>query len=101
MKISTRLILITTIAFVAISLVISNAVAVNTRISEVSARSAVKVGEDLFLSPNKALYDQLKIKMLNNIIKEGWFYIREHVQYDVDDLTKEEINSGLVPLVNS
>lgn len=96
MKIS-RLILIMMVALLAVSLVISSAVAVNTNISEVSARKAVKTSEDSLLSPNKALYDQLKIKVLNNIIKEGWFYIREHVQYDVDAPTEKDV----LPLVNS
>lgn len=92
-----KLILVAAVVLMSASFIVNNVVAVNTRISEVSARSAIKIGEYSLLYPNTVLYDQLKIKALSNMGKEGWFYIRDHVQYDVDAPTEKDV----LPLVNS
>ncbi len=47
-------------------------------------------------SSNEENYKELEQKALSNI-KEGWFYMRDYVDYDVDTLTEE----GETPLVDT
>ncbi len=89
----TKLFLVAAVVLMAASFIVNNVVAVNTRISEVSARSATNVVDAQIFPPEK-IFQELNSNALASI-KGDWLYVKEYATHDVDPLPDIE---GLIPL---